>query len=194
MNSSLPKLEEMTDILDLKGMAIWDLSWLLILIGLILFFLIVGVVYYFYQARKNKLNNKAKKLNPIEEALERLNQLVLKKYIESGQIRPFYFILSEIFRHFLERELHIQAEEATQEELRPLLKKCPDLTQDEIKEALWLLEISDMAKFAKWVPPKDEIIKSVKTCRILMTTLARRREVLREEGSTDNTAMNKRAG
>jgi hypothetical protein len=115
-------------------------------------------------------------LTPIERALQRLEELTQLGFLEGGRVRLFYFNLSEIFRDFLEEELAIKASEATLEELKPLLKNSPEFTQQEIGEANWFLELSDMAKFARYVPPKEDIIQSVKTCRVLMEALARRRE------------------
>lgn len=194
MPNKFPKIEEMKDILDIQGIQIWNLTWVWVLLFFLLVTFVVGLIFYLYQKNKHTKKTPKRILTPIEEALERLQALVNRGLIESGQVRLFYFSLSEIFRHFLERELPIQAEEATLEELKPLLKSFPDFTQEELKEIYWLLELSDLAKFARWVPSKDEIIRSVKTCRVMMATLARRREVLREESHPGSSDIEKKVG
>lgn len=180
MNPSLPKLEEMTDILDIKGIQVWDLSYYWISLAVILS-LGLGYLIYRLWRRRSRHASQTRPLRPIERALQRMDELTQQGFLEAGRIRLFYFHLSELFRNFLEEELRIKANEATLEELKPLLKECADFTQEEIGRANWFLEISDMAKFARYVPPKEDIILSVKTCRVLMEALARRREIIPEK-------------
>jgi hypothetical protein len=190
MPQTLPKLEEMRDILDIKGIKVWDLNWVGVLLLIVLAAVLFWWIMHFLKKKKLSMAEGALFKTPVEQALERLNDLVERGLIESGRVRQFYFSISEIFRDFLEAELHVPAAEATLEELKVLLKDISDFTQDEIKEAVWFLEICEMAKFAKYIPERDEIIRSVKTARVLMTTLARRREVLKEESSGVSVADN----
>ena len=186
MNPQLPKLEEMTDILDIKGIQVWNWTYYWLALGIVLGAVLLYFIWRLWRRRSGRAHP-GRKLRPIERALQRLEELTQLGFLEGGRVRLFYFNLSEIFRNFLEEELHIKATEATLEELKPLLKDCPDFTQQEISQANWFLEISDMAKFARYVPPKDDIIQSVKTCRVLMESLARRREGpgAPEAGSTE---------
>ncbi len=177
MATPLPKIEEMTDILDLKEFAIWDLGWFWTVLTVALAIFLAWGLYFYFKRHHKKMKDTGPPKTPIEEALERLQELVARGLVEGGQIRQFYFGLSEIFRDFLEQELRISAKEATLQELKPLLKGCQDFTQEELKETYWLLEASDLAKFAKVIPPKEDILRSVKSCRVLMITLARRREI-----------------
>jgi hypothetical protein len=176
MDHSLPKLEEMTDILDIKGVQVWDWTYYWLALGLLLALGLIYVVWRLWRRRSRRAVGTSP-LRPIERALQRLDELTQQGYLEGGRVRLFYFHLSEIFRNYLEEELQIKANEATLEELKPLLKGCPDFTQEEIIQANWFLELCDMAKFARHVPPKEDIIRSVKTCRVLIEALARRREI-----------------
>lgn len=184
MDKPLPKLEEMKDILDLKGIHLWDLTGLWIGLAVLLFFLLGLLTYYFVTKYRAKHKPLGPPPTPIEKALARLNELVKRGLVEAGKIRLFYFHLSEIFRDFLEEEVQVMAHEATLEELRPLVKNIQDFNQEEIREAIWFLELSDMAKFARYVPPKEDMVKSVKICRVLMSTLARRRQVQEKESQS----------
>jgi hypothetical protein len=170
----------MTDILDIKGIQVWDWSYYWISLGVLLFLGLACLLYRLWR-RRSGLGLAARPLRPIERALQRLDELTQQGFLEAGRVRLFYFHLSELFRNFLEEELRIKANEATLEELKPLLKGCSDFTQEEIGRANWFLEVSDMAKFARYVPPKEDIIQSVKTCRVLMEALARRRSISSEE-------------
>lgn len=175
MPRPLPKLEEMKDILDLKGIQVWDYTlWFWIVGGLLLLTIILCLVY-FWLKRRFRQKEAAPPPSPLQRALAQLEELLNSDLLKTGNVRGFYFFLSEIFRNFLEEETKILANEATLEELKPLLKTCPDFTQDELAEAFWFLEISDMAKFAKYHPENPEISKSVQSCRSLMETVARRR-------------------
>ena len=185
MDKKLPKLEEMKDILDLKGIHLWDLTWLWVSLAVLCVGVLGLITYHFIKKYREKQRPPGPPPTPIEKALGRLQELVNRGLVEAGKIRLFYFHFSEIFRDFLEEELGMMAHEATLEELKPLLKECQDFTQEEIKEAVWFLELSDMAKFARHVPPKEDMVKSVKTCRLLMSTLARRRQVHIEESQSE---------
>jgi len=107
--------------------------------------------------------------------------LVASRFLESGQVRRFYFGLSDIFREFIEREIGIMALETTLEELKPALKNSPALEPEEIRQACWFLDLSEMAKFAQYVPPREEIVESVKIVRLWITKVATRREAEREK-------------
>jgi hypothetical protein len=179
MPKLLPKLEEMTDILDLKEMRIWNLTWAWILLVSIVVILLAFLLYAWWKKRRAGKVPAFPPKTPLQVALEGLDELVNSRLAETGQIRRFYFKLSDIFREFIENELHLMALETTLEELRPKLKKCPDLEGEEANEALWLLELADLAKFAKFVPDREDLVKSVKVCRLWVSALAQRRELQR---------------
>jgi hypothetical protein len=179
MPKLLPKLEEMTDILDLKDMRIWNLTWAWILLVSIVVILLAFLLYAWWKKRRAGKVPALPPKTPLQVALEGLDELVNSRLAETGQIRRFYFKLSDIFREFIENELHLMALETTLEELRPKLKKCPDLEGEEANEALWLLELADLAKFAKFVPDREDLVKSVKVCRLWVSALAQRRELQR---------------
>lgn len=186
MDESLPKLEEMQDILDLKAIEVWDWNLYFLIAAGLLFLVLALWAYQKFFRKKQEEQHTAPPLTPLESALGRLNELAQSGFLEAGKVRRFYFTLSEIFRDFFEEETGIQANEATQEELRPLLKSTEELTGEELQEAYWLIELCDLAKFAKYVPENEEVIKSVKTCRLIISAVAQRREVKRraEEAAT----------
>ncbi len=172
----MPQVEQMTDILDLKDIHAWDLRWIYALAAsflLILIFLVIRSILK--RPRKAKEGPKVQ-LTPLQAALKKLDELVQSRLIESGQTRRFYFGLSDLFREFIERELEIPACEATLEELRPKLRTSPWLTPDQVREAISILELADMAKFAQFVPPRDEIVASIKRVRAWVTQIAETRQ------------------
>lgn len=180
MSSPLPQLNQMTDILDLKDIRLWDLRWVWIFAACILLMVLLLVVRAWWRGRKNRQEPLPPPKTPLQAALDALEELVNSRLVETGQIQRFYFKLSEIFREFIEQDLGLAALETTVEELRPQLKTYPDFQNGEAQEAIWLLELADMAKFAKQIPDREELIKSVKICRLWMTRMAERKEMKRQ--------------
>ncbi len=175
MRNPLPKLEEMTDILDLKDLIPWDLRWLWALLISLGAIAVVLLFLSWWRRRGRRPPPPEQAKTPLEAAILKLEELVNSRLIESGQVRRFYFGVSDLFREFIEKELGIAACEETLEELKIQLKKSSEIQPQEYQEAMWLLDLADMAKFAKFVPVKDEIIKSVKVCRVWMVQVAERR-------------------
>jgi len=172
----LPQLDQMKDILDLKDIHAWDVRWVWALGASLLLILLLVIVRSLWKNRKKKPAAPAIPLTPLQAALKKLDDLVNSRLVESGQVRRFYFGLSDLFREFIERELEIPACEATLEELRPKLKTSAWLNPDQTREATGLLELADMAKFARYVPPREEIVGSVKACRSWVTQVAEQRQ------------------
>lgn len=174
MTKTLPTLDQMTDILDIKGVPGVDLLWIWVLAGSLLASALGYLIFHLWKLKRDRPVERPRK-SPLETALEKLDELVTSRLVESGQARRFYFSLSDLFREFIERELGLKAQEATLEELRGMLKDCPEIRYEERRDAIWLLELADMAKFAKFVPSREEIVRSVKVCRLWMIGVAERR-------------------
>ena len=123
----LPNVDQMTDILDLKGISFWDLRWLWAVAISIVVVIILLLVRRMVKKWLQKPPAPPKPLSPLELANKKLEELVQSRLLETGQVRRFYFGLSELYREFMEGELKLKACEETLEELRPALKKCRDL-------------------------------------------------------------------
>ncbi len=170
----------MTDILDIRNPVIWDLRWVWILLVSLLLFLLLYLAYRWWQRRKER-RKMVPPLTPLEKGIGRLEEMIQQKWIEEGRIREFYFALSEIFRDFLEAELGVVTKEATLEELKPRLKAVSELIAQEVNEAMQLLQVADLAKFAKLIPTKEKVFHSYRVCRAWMTKIAERRRQLAEQ-------------
>jgi hypothetical protein len=176
MATPLPSVDQMSDILDLKDIHAWDLRWIWALGASLLLILLFLLLRSWWRRPRAPKQAAAIRLTPIEAALKKLDELVASRLVESGQVRRFYFGLSDLFREFLERELEIPACEATLEELRPKLRSSPWLQPDQSREAVELLELADMAKFAQFVPSREEIVGSVRRTRAWVTQVAEQRQ------------------
>lgn len=88
-------------------------------------------------------------------ALQKLEQIKTEKIWQQGQIKQFYTDITDVIREYLENGYEINAMEMTTDEIVALVKKNKDL--DEIRVVLKeMLELSDLVKFAKFVPLENE--------------------------------------
>lgn len=100
-----------------------------------------------------------------EEIFERdLESLMKADYLTNGRFREFHFGLSAAFRRYLDNKYALDTQSLTSGELLRLLhqeRHRLDIqlsTLIKIKESL---EISDLAKFAKYAPPAQENERAV---------------------------------
>jgi len=74
-----------------------------------------------------------------------------RNLIEKGEIKLFYSEVSEIIRRYIEGRYYVPALEETSTEILQELKN-QDLTGHAASMIKSLLELSDLAKFAKYKP------------------------------------------
>lgn len=170
MPKSLPKLSEMQDILDIREFPVWQDTWVKVLLAIVLVLIFLPL---FWKLGKKifRRSEKAAPLSPIELALNHLQELVRSDLLEQGQVRPFYFSLSELFREFLSVVLKIPSMEITAEELKKTLQQNSPWEEEELKQACWFIDLSELAKFSQFRPEREAMVKSVKACRTLMESL-----------------------
>jgi hypothetical protein len=167
MPQPLPKLEQMTDILDIKPIIRMDLLWLwlilLVLLGLLLY-----AAYRKFRRKEKKAPAPVivpRRKSPRETALEELTELDRLGLLERGQFRKYYFRLSEILRVFLQDELNLPAVDATTEEIRPHLRAHRSLGDPAKQTIEQMLLDMDLVKFAKFIPSRDEVRLLVQNLR-----------------------------
>lgn len=148
---------EAKDIRDLKpiipypGRPFW--FWAAVIGGPILLLLLC-----WYAWRRRKQRERAVPERPAWElAREELQRLTELKLLEAGEVKSFFFHLSEIFRRYLERRFSFPALEATQEEIHGYLKSMEWIDEELKKSAEDFLNGSDLVKYAKYIPPAEEI-------------------------------------
>ena len=122
--------------------------------GGLAFLLLFILIFFLIKKFSNKTAEKVEKimLIPCEiEANEALKQLELKEYITKGLVKAHYVELTEILRHYFDREFELDTLESTTDETMALLKEArlePKL-QQQIGD---LLVEADLVKFAKSSP------------------------------------------
>ncbi len=161
---SVLKAED-TDIKDIKPPVLTPINYTrIVLIGagiLLLIAIIVFAIYYYRKRKKGEPLFKKEIIRPAHEiALEELELLLSKSYIAEGNVKDFFFELSDILRHYLENRFFITAMEETTTEVLESIQEVE--LQDEAYEKLKeVLDLSDLVKFAKYQPEQQEIQRAV---------------------------------
>lgn len=123
---------------------------------------LVGTLIYalIWMYRQRKRDPEIFSIKPQEpahiEAFRDLDQLKEKKMWESGDVKKFYTRLTEISRHYIERQYGIPAMERTTEEILDAFRRSN--TEDPLLDEMLqeLLELADLVKFAKEDPLPSE--------------------------------------
>jgi hypothetical protein len=115
--------------------------------------LIMALIWMYRQKRKNPEAFSLKPLEPAHViAFRNLDRLKEEKLWEKGEVKQYYTRLTEITRHYIERQYGIPAMESTTEEILYAFRKTntEDNLLDEMLEEL--LVLADLVKFAKEDP------------------------------------------
>ncbi len=148
------------DIRDVKSVVpfklrLGKLLWTL----LILAFLTGGYFLYRFLLKKKALAAPpAPPLTPEEEAMLHLTELFESDLLKRGLAKMYFLRLSEILRVYFEKRYGILAVESTTMEILRALKP-QHLGTELFQKIQYVLESSDLAKFAKWIPPAAETLQ-----------------------------------
>lgn len=133
--------------------------WTYMLIGLLVFALIGGLVYWFF-LRKKPLTQVEKEalLPPYDRAMLELKRLENSKYLIKDEYKAYYSELTDIVRSYLEEDAQVDAMESTTDEIIQKLQLLSDggrlgLDRDTINQFKNILQTADLVKFAKSKPP-----------------------------------------
>jgi len=188
------ELAEEQDIKDIKEIlevpfSLWD--WILarkvemsILLGLLLL-AVIGYFVYRKYANKTKAEE-AEPIVPKEEAdiiaLRKLKELEGKKVWQSGDVKEFHSQLSFITREYIENRFEINALEQTTDEIAMLLVAHPEIEKTVLQQLVQMLQLADMAKFAKQKPIGVENEEALKTG---FSFIEQTKVVIKENNSND---------
>ncbi|MCR4440078.1 MAG: BatD family protein [bacterium] len=132
-------------------------------IGALALLLLAAAVLAFIRYRKGKglLPRREKPPRPAHEvALEELDALVGSGLLERGETKQFYSALSEIVRRYIEGRFYVAAlEMTTGEVLQAMAEAAVGSAERELLREL--LELSDLVKFAKYLPSVQENERAV---------------------------------
>lgn len=115
-------------------------------VGLLTILLVLGACMWLYRRRRVRISQDEAQDPPHVRALKEIEQLESMGLSGKGQVKEYYFVLSEILRRYLESLRHFPAVECTTEEIARYL----DNEQDQ--KLLPLLRHADLVKFADLIP------------------------------------------
>jgi len=130
--------------------------------GLIVLLIVIGVILYFVLRDKPTEEEIISRIPPFDAAKMKLLELDKKELITQNKIKAYYVELTDIVRTFIEREMNIPALESTTDELLETIidfnsssqLNIPSETMLKLKQ---LLKEADLVKFAKSKPLQNEI-------------------------------------
>lgn len=131
--------------------------------GLIALLLVIGLILYFILKDKPTEEEIISRIPPFEAAKMRLKELDEKKLISQNKIKMYYVELTDIVRTFIEREMNIPALESTTDELLETItdfnnSSSLNIPQETVVKLKKLLQEADLVKFAKSKPLQNEIV------------------------------------
>ncbi len=125
-------------------------------LGILGVLLVTLILILLRRYRQHKKHPELVSLKPLEPAhviaFRELDRLKAEKIWEKGEVKSYYTRLTEITRHYIERQFGIPAMESTTDEILQSFRKSSaddSLLDEMLKE---LLELADLVKFAKEDP------------------------------------------
>ncbi|MGC8867724.1 MAG: hypothetical protein ACP5PA_05900, partial [Elusimicrobiales bacterium] len=119
---------------------------------------------------------------PYERAMDSMRDLISKNLVEQNRIKEFYFELSDIIRKYIEEEFNVCATQMTSNELVRKLKN--EFSIEIIIKLKEFLEISDLVKFAKYIPEIERINKNIQEANDIikkMDEFSKEKKIKQEE-------------
>lgn len=150
------------EIKDIKGVYEPKTDWTYILtvagIVFLILLLIAAVIYIIIKKRKNKgLPTKPEIKIPAHElALKALNEVKAEKIWKNGKEKEYYTQITDILRQYIENRFEIPAIEMTTDDILDILNDLKPEYKESIKELSEVLKLSDLVKFAKWIPTLND--------------------------------------
>lgn len=133
----------------------WNKYWPYFVGGALIFIALLVVLILFLRGKKRKDEKSRIIKTPYEEAIESLQNIDKKKYLEKGQIYPFYSELSFILRRYVGRVYNFSSLELLSDDLVDYFRKTTHLDKEDLDKLKQFLYDSDLVKFAKSEPDEQ---------------------------------------
>lgn len=173
--------EDASDVRDIKPPVALDKSYfrLYIIIAIVFGVLILAaiILHYIYRRKHRETESIPEPLPAHQIAYNDLESLMAMDLISKGQIKEYYYRLSNIVRHYIENRFRLMAPERTTEEFLAEMTVTERLTEDHKELVGNFLEHCDMVKFAAYGPDSREIENSFNSAKKLVDET---REVIQE--------------
>jgi len=147
---------------DIKPLEEYPLPWLDYFWMALAVLALLAFLYFLWCKWKSRplslnLPPPAPALSAEQLALEELETLKNKEWLQIGRTQEHFFELSEIFRRYLENRYQFPAREWTTEEITAHFKHFPNLSDNLKLKARSILSQTDRVKFAKAEQAVDEM-------------------------------------
>jgi hypothetical protein len=139
----------------LADFLVWILIALLLILAIYLF-----KKFYKKKPKAEEIKKVKKIIPPHIIALEELTIIEKKELWQSGKIKEYHSEISESLRKYIENRYNFIALELTTNEILEYIKN--HISVEIFNELKKILEISDLAKFAKSKPTDNENIECIK--------------------------------
>jgi len=101
-------------------------------------------------------------LPPWEEALAALDAMPWREWLEAGQVKRYYYALSQVLKRYIERRFGFDAVEQTTTEILLSMRAHRTPMRDEVGR---FFSRYDIVKYAKWEPPTAEAESAIAQVR-----------------------------
>lgn len=160
---SLKDYHTIKDIIEVPPIEQWPY-----ILGIALATLLAGIGLYFLLkklgvGKKQTRRDFENRMNPYPAAMQALDELA--KDVPSTSVTPKFFFtqLTNIYRTYLSDAHNFRSHQQTGDEL--ILQAKPILHQELFFQFANSIRLGDAAKFAKYAPPKEEWLTSIKNIR-----------------------------
>jgi len=158
--------EDMEDINDIKKAIEFPNFLPLIIAGFILAGAIFAYVVYRYIKKLRSMRSSVKPLpTPWAEAVAALESIPVEDWLGKRLFKKYYYAISEILKRYLERRFEFKAAEQTTTEIATNLKVLRIPQREEFSA---FFTRADMVKYAKYVPPRDEMNAAIHVAKDLI--------------------------
>lgn len=140
------------------------------------------VLHYIYRRKERETESVPEPLPAHQIAYSDLESLKAMDLVSKGQIKEYYYRLSNIVRHYIENRFKLMAPDRTTEEFLAEMTVTGKLSEVHKELIGNFLEHCDMVKFAAYGPDSREIENSLNSAKKLVDET---REVLKEEVSVN---------
>jgi hypothetical protein len=157
---------KMSDINDIKPEEKFPNYWLWLIPTAIFLLALLGYLGYRIYLKIKKIQELAQApLPPWIEAMNFLNSLPFKEWLDKGQVQRYYYALSEIIKRYIGRRFEFNALEQTTTEIIYDLKANKIPCREEFSG---FLNKADRVKYAKLIPTYQEIEEALHQAKELV--------------------------
>jgi len=160
--------------------------------GLLFVGIVLAIIYFVIHKEKRPKILQPKPeiiISEDKEALDNLLRLRKAKFLDSGQVKQHYVILSEILWQYLYRRFNVNAFEMTTEQIMNSLH-TKQIEQSNVDLLDNIFTTADLVKFAKYIPDMRTNLNLLQTSEDFVNNTKRiiiQQETNTNEKSTDNT-------